>query len=74
MLPVTIGASLSILNWRWKATLEVPSVAEQSSESELERKVLTTGQFVSVALATWICAVTSLTYQPLLPAVPELTV
>ena len=52
----------------------MPSVAEQSSESELVWKVLTTGQFVSVAPETWICAVTSLRYQPLLPGVPALTV
>ena len=51
-----------------------PSVAVQESVSLLIRKVFTTGQSLSVAPATAICAVTELRYQPLSPDVPELTV
>ncbi len=72
---VTVGLSLSILNWRWKLTVEIPSVAVQSRLSLLERNVFTLGQVVSVAPAGGgMVTVTSLRYQPLSPAVPEVTV
>ena len=41
---VTTGASVSILNCRWNWTVDEPSVAVQSTASELVRKVLTSGQ------------------------------
>src|SRR5581483_2157243 len=75
LAPVTVGLSLSILNWRCRlAPTGEPSVAVQSSVSELAWNVFTAGQLVSVAPATPICPVTSLTYQPLSPVVPEVTV
>src|SRR5579862_5979431 len=70
---VTVGLSVSILNCKWKLTVDVPSVALQSRVSLLERNVLTAGHVVSVAPAGVMFAVTALTYQPLSPAVPEVT-
>src|SRR5438874_7602566 len=46
--PVTVGLSLSILNWRWKVNVARPSVAVQSSVSVLARNVFTVGHVVSV--------------------------
>lgn len=42
--PVTVGASLSILNWRCRPTMFEPSVAVQSSVSELDENVQLAGQ------------------------------
>src|SRR5947209_330649 len=71
---VTLGASASILNWRRKEKVAVPSVAVQVRMSALARNVLTLGQSESVAPDTSSRTVTALRYQPLSPAVPEVIV
>ena len=71
---LTVGASVSILNWRWKSTDDEPSVALHERASELVRNVFTSGQSESIAPCTESCAVTALTYHPLSPGVPAVTV
>ena len=71
--PVTVGASVSILNCRWNGIDALPSVAVQSSTSPTALNVFAAGQVVSVAPCTEIWTVTALRYQPLSPAVPDVT-
>jgi hypothetical protein len=66
--PVTVGASLSILNWRWRLAVMGPLVAEQSSV-ELARKVLTAGQFGRSRRSPDLHGDVA-DLHPLLPAVP----
>ena len=72
--PVTDGRVLVDLELELKASesrcRRWPSIG---SVSELEWNVTTVWQVDEVAPGVWIETVTSLTYQPLLPGVPEVT-
>src|ERR687884_195315 len=72
--PVTVGLSLSILNCRWNVIVDVPSVAVQSTTSELDVNVRASGQFEDTTFCACSVTPTFEMYHPFSPAVPDVIV